>query len=253
MNSKRWSWLVLAAAAVAVPGCLLVQPIDDAKSDAAGGTSAAGSSNVGGKANGSAGSRPSGDSGDTGEGGDGEAGEGPSPNGGAGPSPNGGRGGAAPSAGSTSAGGGNTVDFSLFIGDWYPTSGTVSTLCDDSGSSTPTVEDVDINYRDTFDVGTVSDLIWDLEGDCSLLVDVTDLTASVEQNWPGQTCSIVDADSQYPIDISYDSFVFKIATNGKTATSSTKVTEDVSNTDGKHVRTCTQDFEVQHSRTDPTP
>jgi hypothetical protein len=237
VNALGWSRMVLAAAAVAIPGCLLVQPLDDAKSNAAGSggsTSSGGKTSTGGKNNGVSGAD------------DGDAGDGPAPLGG--------RGGSAPTAGSGPGTGGGPpsgVDFSLFLGKWYPTGGTVSTLCSDSGSTTPTVEDATLDYYDQFDLGDTSDLLWDVESGCPLYIAVDDRLASADPNYPDQICNIVADGTHYPIEVTYKSFDFSVKANGTTATSSTVVTEYVTDTNGTYVRTCVQDFELTHSRTAP--
>lgn len=254
MNGARWSWLLVAAAAVTIPSCLLVQPLDDAKSDSADGggdTSSGGSPSSGGKLGaggktGSAGKANTGDSGDTGAG---DAGDGPG-EGGAGATANGGRSGSGATAGSGPANGGGPgsgVDFSLFLGKWYPASGTITTTCTDSGTTTA---DTPTDYYDLFELGTSSDLLWDTQSSCPLELDVNDRVASID-NYPGQTCTITAQTTNYPIAITYETFDFTVSGDGTTASSSTVVSEYVTDTDGNYVRTCTQDFELKHSRTQP--
>jgi hypothetical protein len=222
---------MLATTAIAAPSCLLVQPLDEVSSDSAGGGA--------GKAG--SGTAPSA----------GKGGAGPAPSGGrggAGPAPSGGKGGSGPAA---AGGPPSGVDFSLFLGKWYIVGGTIATLCSDSETTTPTTTAATVGGADRFDLGTTSDLLWDADFDCPLYITVDDRTASADPNYPDQMCTIVAQSTNYPVEITYESFSFTVNANGTTATSSAVVGENVTDTDGNFIRTCAQDFEFKYSRTAP--
>ncbi|MET0795395.1 MAG: hypothetical protein ABW061_28005 [Polyangiaceae bacterium] len=241
MKAARWSWLTLAALAAAVPGCLLVQPLDDAKSDAAG---TGGSDNSGDAGdNGDAGDAPGSSAGKSG-GGAGASNGGKS-GGGAG-APSAGKGGAEPTAGASAAGGPPSgVDFTLFTGKWWATGGTVETDCTDTGKST---DGPDTTTYDQFDLGTTSDLIWDADGDCPLLFDVSDREASAQD---GQTCSYVAATTNYLVNLSYEYFDFDVKAGDKTAALSAQVDGYVTDSTGGYIRSCTQTYNLTYSRNSP--
>ena len=183
MKAIAWSWLAL----LAIPGCLLVQPLDDAKpidEDIAG--SAGKPAQAGGAG------RPAG--GNPGTGGTGnKAGAGPVPPGGSG---NGG----AP----------NGVDFSDFTGTWTVTGGKRITTCD---GAAPQTDAVTPGGTDTIGLGTISDLIFGPDTACEILADVDDRSATL--NSATSDCSYSDDDGEYQL--SFDDFEFTVSGDGKTA------------------------------------
>lgn len=212
MNRRVWAWLLLAL----VPGCLLVQPLDEATSDDAAGAS-------GGNGNASAGT--------------GSAGR-PTSAGGGAPSAG------APSGGSHAGGaaqGGapSGVDFSLFIGTWTITSGSTTRDC---GTDAPTTEPATVGAQDSFGLGTTSDLILDPGTQCALLVDVDDRVASSEA---AQECTFQS--EGYTVHVYVDSFEFTVSGDGKTAISRFISTVDVSDGSGASA-TCDTDQTLHYKR-----
>jgi len=189
VNVFRWSWVMLGAIAVAAPGCLLVQPLDDVSTDSAG---------SGGSGAGKAGAGPSPSGG--------KGGAGPSASGGKGGGASGGRGGAGP----TPTGGAPSVDFSYFTGTWKVTSGTITTDCGTGPIDTAAMP----GTTDSLALGTTSDLILDKGTQCPILVDVNDLVATGQD---GQTCDFSDASGTYHLEISF--FDFIVGDDHMTATS----------------------------------
>jgi len=187
MKAFAWRWLAL----LAIPGCVLVQPLDEAKpadSDNAGsgnGSSHAGSSN--------AGSASGGRSGGPAKAGSGNAGS----------SASGGADGGAPSG----------VDFSLFTGTWTIVDGKNTTTCDSGASKT---SNVDPGGQDTFGLGTITDLILDPGTTCEVLADVDDHRAFLNSN----TAACSYSDASYDYDLFFDAFEFIVSSDGKTAKAS---------------------------------
>ncbi|HKO48464.1 MAG TPA: hypothetical protein VJV79_12110 [Polyangiaceae bacterium] len=155
MKTTAWGWLVL----LVMPGCLLLQPLDEVKSDSTG--------NAGNPSS-------AGSSGNSSQAGNGSAGR----NNGGGP----GNGGAP-----------NGVDFSPFTGTWTVTGGHITTTC---GSEMDTTV-VDPGGTDTFGLGTISDLIFNPGTACEVLADVSDRTASLNSATPD--CSYSDAQFTYDL------------------------------------------------------
>jgi hypothetical protein len=218
MKALAWSWLAL----LALPSCLLIQPLDDAKPENTGGSS--------GKAGQHAGGGPS-------AGGSGNKG-GSGPSGGSGPVPPGG----APNSGGSP----NGVDFSLFLGEWTMTSGEYSRLCD--GETTPTTGTLTPGEVDTFVLGTQasqSDLIFDLEG-----TDVCDIAANVDdRNAYGtgeQSCTVDEADGTTTY-LGYNYFEFAVSGDGQSALSNWDVT---SLNDGDLI-SCETQISGRYQRTRP--
>jgi len=190
VKTTAWSWLGL----LLIPGCLLVQPLDEAKPE------------DGGSAGNGSGGGPSkaGSSGSTSKAGSGNAGRGGgAPNGGA-TSGNAGRGGGA------NGGAANGVDFSLFTGTWTVTSGETTTFCD---GVDPTTEEVTPGGKDTVGLGTTSDLIFGPGSNCEILADVDDRNASL--NSDTKPCS--ETDGTYNYYLTVDAFHFTVSGDGQTA------------------------------------
>ncbi len=202
-----------------VPGCLLVQPLDDAKSNASGGASAqAGSNGAGHTSSGGA-----------------SGGSGPNPAAGSGGRSNAG-------AGAPQGGAPNGVDFSLFLGKWTITTGTLTTDC---GTGTPMTSALTPGTYDTVSLGTTSDLIFDAATTCPIESDVNDRTASV---LPGQSCTGTDTDSGNDYEIFYDTFTFVVAGTGTTAQGTLDLTTVVTNTSGQTI-TCDQHEDIAYTHT----
>ena len=216
MKTKAWGWLVL----LLIPGCLLVQPLDEAKPDAEGSAGGAGKASAqagsGGKQAGGSGSGTAG---------------------------SGNRGGSGPvsTGGSANGGAPSGVDFSLFTGTWTSTDGSSTISCD---GGTPTTTPVDIGTSDTVELGTVSDLIFGPGNDCEILADVADRVASL--NDATAECSFSDAD--YAYDQTVDSFQFAVSGNGRTAISHLTATVYVYDLVGNPVSVCDTDTTTEFSR-----
>lgn len=192
MKATAWGWLVL----LLIPGCLLVQPLDDPKPDDAGSAGAAGAAGRGQPSQAGSAGRPSGASGSSAGGSGNRGGSGPLPAGGA---ANGG----APSG----------VDFSLFLGDWTVSGGKNTVSCD---GGTPKTTAVDAGGVDTIGLGTISDLIFGVGSGCEILADVNDRTASLN---PATTnCETSDANFDYVLYV--DDFQFVVSGNAQTAKAS---------------------------------
>ena len=219
MRTLPFRWLVLAW----LPGCLLVQPLDDAKGSANGGSGGAGSTSH-------AGSSGTHTGGATASGGGAARGGATGASGGA---PN-------PTGGAPSAGGGG-VDFSLFTGTWTLVSGTDTTTCSGVKKTTAATP----GGTDTFDVGTDSDLIFDADTQCPLLADVTDRLATGQ---PGQTCSFDDPSNGYSYDIGFTHFDFKISANGQTAVSTSDSVVVVTIPTSTVPQTCTSELVYNYTR-----
>ncbi len=202
-----------------VPGCLLVQPLDDPKSDSSGGASAHAGSNGAGHTS------------------SGGASGGAGPNGRAGAGGRVGAGGAAPSGGAPSG-----VDFSLFLGKWTLTAGMLTTDC---GTGSPTTSSLTPGTYDTVTLGTTSDLIFDATTTCPITADVDDRTATA---LTGQNCTGTDTDSGNDYDIYYDAFTFVVGASGTTAQGTLELTTVVSTSDGTTV-TCDQHEEITYTHT----
>lgn len=188
-----------------IPGCLLVQPLDEAKPDADDDSAAApnaGSGNTSGKTSHAGNSSSAGrNTGGSGSPAGGSANGGSRNNAGSGPTPPG---------GSANGGSSSGVDFSLFTGDWTLTSGKNTTTCD---AGTPMTEDAEAGIVDMVALGTSTDLIFAPDSECQILADVDDRTASLSQDT--QPCSYTTANVDYYA--TYDSFEFVVSSNGQTA------------------------------------
>ena len=217
MNALRSTWLMLAAIAVAAPGCLLVQPLDDVSADSAG---------SGGSGTGKAGAGPSPSGG--------KAGAGPAPNGGRGGAASGGRGGSGPTP---TAGAPGQVDFSYFTGIWTVTSGTITTDC----GTGPIDTDATPGTTDTIDLGTTSDLIVDKGTKCPVLADVNDLVAIGQD---GQSCDFPDTSGMYHLEIN----AFDFVVDGTHQKASSSLLSVITVTNNGVVTTCDSDQELYYTR-----
>ncbi|HEY0468314.1 MAG TPA: hypothetical protein VGC79_29155 [Polyangiaceae bacterium] len=224
MKTTAWRWLIL----LLIPGCLLVQPLDEAKPDdddsasaAAGKPSLAGSAGKASQA-GSAGQH-SGGSG-PGAGGTGNrAGSGP-----------------LPTAGAANGGAPSGVDFSLFLGDWTVNGGKNTVSCDGSTPQTSPIAGGDV---DNFGLGTISDLIFGPDAECQILADVNDRTASLNPATPN--CQTADADYDYVLYV--DDFQFVVSRDGKTAKASMTSVVYVYDISG-NVSICDSDYTWDYAR-----
>ena len=195
MKSVPWLWFALTL----VPGCLLVQPLDAAKSDAevggAAGSASAGRSSVAGS-DGAGATHAGGSSGASAAGG------------GGGSAPNG-------VGGSVPVGGGPaTVDPSAaFLGIWVLTDGSITLNC----GGTPQVSPLTDGSAD-WHAGTTSDLVQTSEGTpCELLANISGRAAVGE---PNQKCTESGLDSDgnpYSQALVIENYAFTINANGVNA------------------------------------
>ncbi len=214
MRANCWRWLVL----LLVPGCLLVQPLDEAKSDNDG-SAGSGKPSAG---NGSAGHNSAG-SGSPAGGSKNNAGSGPV-------APGGSANGGAPSG----------VDFSLFLGTWTVVSGKNTVSCD---RSSPTTTNATPGSTDSFELGTTSDLTISIGGGCEVLADVNDRTASLNP----ATSDCVTSDANYLYDLTVDAFEFVVSGNGQTAKASMDTTVVVLDANG-NISNCDSDYTWDYKR-----
>lgn len=215
-----WRCLILAGLPVCllVPGCLLVQPLDEAKTNT--------------EANAGSGNTSSGDSGATTS----RAGS----SGSAGRAPTGSSGSPASGAGGGANGGApSEVDFSLFTGTWTITSGSKGTDC----GAGLIAEAVPAGGIDEFTLGTTSDLILDASTDCPLLVDVDNRTATGQG---AQHCTYSGADG-YDYDIAVQAYTFEVLGDG-TANSTLSTVSLVTDPSTNTTATCTGDATFNYQR-----
>jgi len=224
MKTIGFRWLVL----LAIPGCLLVQPLDDVQEHAG----SAGSSGKPSSA-GSAG-KPGGGSGPGAAGAGNNAGSGDTTHAGSGN---------APPGGAANGGGSGGLDLSLFTGNWIITGGKNTVSC---GGDTPTSETIAGGDRVPVGLGTISDLVFDRGTDCEILADVTaDRTATLNPATLG--CTSSDPDTGYDYDSVFLSFDFVVASDGKTAVSKMSAQVLVSDASGV-LAACDSDTELQYKR-----
>jgi len=216
MKANAWGWLAL----LLIPGCLLVQPLDEAKPDAEGSSGGAGKpssqAGSGGKLTGGSGS-------------------------GSGGSGNRGGSGSLPPGGAANGGAPSGVDFSLFTGTWISTDGSTTISCD---GGTPQTTPVDVGTSDTVVLGTVSDLIFGPGNDCEILADVSDRVATL--NDATTECNFSDADYAYGQTV--DTFQFAVSGDGRTAVSRLTTTVYVYDLVGTYLSTCLSDTTTKFSR-----
>lgn len=218
MNVARWIWLPL----LVVPGCLLVQPLDDVKAgddDSVPSAHAGMGQHAGGNGPGAGGAGN-------------KAGSGPVASGGSGAT-----GGSGPVA---SGGAGNAGAFSLFLGEWTISNGTQTTSCD---GGTPTTSTVSPGGTDTFGVGTLSDLILDPGTSCEILVDVDGRTASLNP----ATLDCTTSDANYDYDLFVESYDFTVSSDGKTAKASMTATVYLTDANSNE-SVCTTDTSWDYER-----
>jgi hypothetical protein len=225
---------------LAIPGCLLVQPLDQAKPDDDGSAGSSGGSSKAGSSNGTSGNPSKAGSGNAGRGGSasggapsGNAGRGGSASGGA-PSGNAGRGGSA-------SGGAPGVDFSLFTGNWTVTGGEITTLCEGEDPITESIVPGDV---DTVGLGTTSDLIFGPGANCEILADVEDRNASL--NTDTGPCS--GSDGTYNYYWTVDAFHFNVSGDGQTAEAGMITTVETTDLDDTLLVTCRVEQTWTHER-----
>ena len=222
MKVRAWAWLGL----LALPGCLLIQPLDDAKPNDEGGSSGKAGQHAGG-------------SGPSAGGAGNKAGSGTS--GGSGPGPSGG----ADDGGTNDGGGTGGVDFSLFLGRWTLVSGDYARKCaSETSTTTGTIEPGEI---DTFVPGTresQSDLIFDVEGNdvCNVFADVDDRNA---YGTGSQACTVDEADGSTTY-LTYTYFEFAVSDDGQSALS----TWDVTALNDSALDSCDSEIVARFQRTD---
>jgi|GEM_PF-1324003 len=218
MKLSAWACLGL----LALPGCLLIQPLDDAKPKDEGGSSGKAGQHAGG------GGPSSGGAGN-------KAGSGPS--GGSGPNPSGG----ADNGGADNGGSTGGVDFSLFLGEWTLISGTYAKKC--SNDTSTTTGTIDAGAVDTFVLGTRNDLSFDLEdpGVCDIDADVEDRNA---YGTGAQSCTVDEADGSKTY-LAYSYFEFAVSDDGQSAIS----TWDVSALNDAAEVTCDTEVVTRYQRT----
>jgi hypothetical protein len=182
VKTSAWRWLLL----LVIPGCILVQPLDEAKPEGS-----AGSGNSSGKSSQAGAGHASGSPGAGGSGN--KAGAGP-----------------LPAAGAANGGAASGADYSLFVGTWVISGGKVTSSCE---GADPTTDDVTPGGQDTIGLGTLSDLIFGVGSECEILADVANRTASL--NPATLPCSFSDATYDYYS--TFESFEFVVASDGLTA------------------------------------
>ncbi|HYQ30671.1 MAG TPA: hypothetical protein VER04_25745 [Polyangiaceae bacterium] len=212
MKTSRWGWLAL----LLLPGCLLVQPLDEAK------PASEDNAGSGGKASGNAGQH-SGGSGASTAGTGNRAGSG-----------------SMPTSGAANGGAGSGVDFSLFTGTWTISAGKGTVTCDEG---TPTTDTVDPGGTTSVGPGTVSDLIFDPGADCEILADVSNRTASLNS----ATSECYSSDSTYDYESYVESFEFVVSGDGKTAKATMTSTVYVTDADGA-ISICETDYSWDYER-----
>ena len=214
MKTTAWRWLVL----LLIPGCILVQPLDEAKPDdddsvpaTSGGPSKAGSGNGS-------------------SGGPSKAGSG-----------NAGRGGSS-AAGAPNGGGGTTgVDFSLFTGNWTLIGGTNTTTCE---GEDPVVTDADTGTPLEVVLGTTSDVIFGPRSACPILGDVDDRSAFLNSG----TLPCSENDGTYNFYSTTDYFEFAVSDDEQTAGAGISSTVIVTDLDDNPVSTCQVEQSLDYKR-----
>jgi hypothetical protein len=217
MKGSAWAWLGV----LVLPGCLLIQPLDEAKPDEGSGGSGKAGQHAGG-------------SGPSAGGAGNKAGSGPS----GGSSP-------VPSGGADNNGGSAGVDFSLFLGGWTLVSGNYSRKCEsETSTTTGTINPGEV---DTFVPGTResnTDLIFDVEGTdvCNVFANVDDRSA---YGTGDQACTIDEADGSTTY-LTYGYFEFAVSDDGQSALS----TWDVTALNDATLDSCDSEIVARYQRTD---
>ncbi len=217
MKVSAWAWLGV----LALPGCLLIQPLDKAK--------------------------PNDDSGSSGKAGQHAGGSGPSAGGAgnkAGSGPSGGSG-PVPPGGADNGGGTGGVDFSLFLGGWTLISGNYARKCaSETSTTTGTIAPGEV---DTFVLGTresQTDLIFDVEGTevCDVFANVDDRNA---YGTGDQACTVDQADGSTTY-LTYGYFEFAVSDDGQSA----QLTWDVTALNDTSLDSCDSETVARYQRTD---
>ena len=217
MKTTAWRWLVL----LLIPGCILVQPLDEAKpadsdDSSSGGPAKAGSGNGSGGAPSKAGS---GNSGAPAKAGSGNAGR----------------------AGSSAGGAPSGVDFSLFTGNWKLVGGTITTTCEGSAPSTAPAETGTV---DKVGLGTTSDLIFGPGANCEILADVEDRSAFLNSG----TLPCSESDGTYNYYSTTDYFEFAVSDDEQTAGAAITTSVVVTDLSDNPLRNCQLEQSLDYQR-----
>jgi hypothetical protein len=197
-----------------IPGCVLVQPLDEAKPDNDG--SGAGGPHAG--------------SGNGNSGGPSKAGSG-----------NAGRGGGSSAGGAPNGGAPSGDDFSLFTGSWYVSGGTITTRCE---GETPMTSSATLGGEVQVGLGTTSDLIFDPGTNCEILADVDERSASL--NWDTLPCTENDGTYNYYLDTEY--LDFTVSDDDQSATASIITSVTTTDADDNLLLTCEVEQSLEYER-----
>lgn len=184
MKARAFGWLLWAL----LPGCLFVQPLDEAKSDAEAnaGRTSSGNASAGGA-----------------------SGSGTKPSGGAGPTPAGGRGGSPPGG----AGGPAQDPLLAFTGIWVLTDGAITLNCGGT-HTTSALSDGSADWQ----IGTTSDLVQTAEGaSCELRANVSARVAIGDGTQYCTESGLNPQGSPYTQNLSIDNYTFTLSSNGMNA------------------------------------
>jgi len=196
VKATIFCWLLL----LSIPGCLLLQPLDDAKPEGS----------AGGPNGGSAGSG-NGSSGGPSKAGNGNAGHAGSPAGGA-----------------ANGGGPSETDFSLFTGTWFVQAGsTIERSCSDGEDYSSEVDWTTDEFVEGGG-GSSGDILLNPTTPCALAFDVDDRIAYAQS---GQSCTLSDGDSLEQT-LEFTSAAFAVDDDESTATASVEVDETISDASG---------------------
>ena len=197
MKKAILCWLLL----LSIPGCLLVQPLDETKPD---GSTGGASGNSAGRANGSGGDAP--------KAGSGNAGRGGSPAGGS------------PAGGGANGGGPSGVDFSLFTGTWLVQEGsTIERSCSDGKDYSAAIGLAADEFVEGSG-GSSGDILLNPETPCPLAFDVDDRIAYARS---GQSCTLYD-DNALEHTLEFSSAAFAVSDDESVATAIAEVDETIS-------------------------
>ena len=221
MKANAWSWLAL----LVLPGCLLIQPLDEAKpNDETSGNAGAGQHSGGsGPGKGGAGNKAGSGSGAAASGGSSSV----------------------PPGGASNGGGSGGSDFSLFLGPWTLISGDVTSKCESEESArTSRIQPGEV---DRFVLGTresQTDLIFELED-----TDVCNIFANVDDRFAygtgTQACTVSQPDGSKSY-FSYDYFEFAVSDDGQSA----QMTWDLSGYNDATFDPCASELVGRFQRTD---
>jgi hypothetical protein len=203
VKTTIFCWLLL----LSVPGCLLLQPLDEAKPEVSAGGPNGGSA---GGANG------------------GSAGKGNGSSGGPSKAGNGSAGGDSPAAGAANGGGPSETDFSLFTGTWLVQEGsTIERSCSDGEDYSNEVDWTADEFVEGGG-GSSGDILLNPMTPCALAFDVDDRIAYAQS---GQSCTLSDGDSLEQT-LEFTSAAFAVDDDESTATASVEVDETISDASG---------------------